>query len=70
MTHNLYTALINVHEDWLDTDNDLHYTTTVLVDAEDIEHVEDKILTFFEKKDIINILLHKVEIIKVFPKIH
>jgi len=70
MTHHEYTASITVHEDWLETDKDIKYDTVVLVEAEDIEQAEQKIIDFFESKDILTKLEHKVIIHKILPKIH
>jgi len=70
MTKNEYTVAVNVHEDYLDTEKDIHYSTVVIVEAEDMGHAENKVLAWFEKSDIEGFVIHKVEIVKVLPKIH
>jgi GTP-binding protein EngB required for normal cell division len=70
MTKNEYTVAVNVHEDYLDTEKDIHYSTVVIVEAEDMEDAEEKVLDWFEKSDIEGFVIHKVEIVKVLPKIH
>ena len=70
MTKNEYTVAVKVHEDYLDTEKDIHYSTVVIVEAEDMEEVEEKVLDWFDKNNIEGFVIHKVEIIKVLPKIH
>jgi GTP-binding protein EngB required for normal cell division len=70
MTKNEYTVAVNVHEDYLDTEKDIHYSTVVIVEAEDMEEAEEKVLDWFERSDIEGFVIHKVEIVKVLPKIH
>ncbi len=70
MTKNEYTVAVNVHEDYLDTEKDIHYSTVVIVEAKDMEEAEEKVLDWFEKSDIEGFVIHKVEIVKVLPKIH
>ncbi len=70
MTKNEYTVAVKVHEDYLDTEKDIHYSTVVIVEAEDMEEVEEKVLDWFDKNNIEGFVTHKVEIVKVLPKIH
>jgi GTP-binding protein EngB required for normal cell division len=70
MTKNEYTVAVKVHEDYLDTEKDIHYSTVVIVEAEDMEEAEEKVLDWFERSDIEGFVIHKVEIVKVLPKIH
>jgi len=70
MTKNEYTVAVNVHEDYLDTEKDIHYSTVVIVEAEDMEEAEEKVLDWFKRSDIEGFVIHKVEIVKVLPKIH
>jgi hypothetical protein len=69
MTHKEFTASISVHEDWVNTDKDIHYTTVALVEAEDIENAEKKVFDWYSKLDT-DFITHKVTIHKVLPKIH
>lgn len=70
MTKNEYTVAVNVHEDYINTDKDIHYSTVVIVEAGDMEEAEEKVLGWFEKSDIEGFVIHKVTIVKVLPKIH
>jgi hypothetical protein len=67
---NTYTIAINVHEDYANTDKDIHYSTVAIVEAETMSEAETKLLEWFEKSDIPNHVTHKVEIVKTLPKIH
>lgn len=70
MTKNTYTCAVDVHEDYADTDKDIHYSTVVIVEAEDMSQAEIKVLDWFEKSDIANLVTHRVKITKTLPKIH
>lgn len=68
-----FTVAVNVHEDYVDSinmDDDIHYSTVVIVDAEDMGQAETKVLDWFEKSDIEGYVTHRVEIVKTLPKIH
>ena len=65
-----FSVAINVHEDYVETEKDIHYSTVVIVDAEDISDAETKVLDWFEKSDVDGYVIHKVEILKTLPKIH
>jgi hypothetical protein len=67
---NTFTVAVNVHEDYVNTDKDIHYSTVVIVEAENIGEAESKVLNWFEKSDIQGLVEHKVEIVKTLPKIH
>jgi hypothetical protein len=69
MTHKEFTASISVHEDWINTDKDIHYTTVALVEADSIEQAEKKVIDWYFKLDT-DFITHTVTIHKVLPKIH
>ena len=70
MSLNTFTVAVNVHEDYVNTEKDIHYSTVVIVDAKDMGEAESKVLDWFEKSDIQGLVEHKVEIVKTLPKIH
>ena len=70
MSTNTFTVAVNVHEDYVNTEKDIHYSTVVIVDAADMSEAETKVLNWFEKSDILGLVEHKVEIVKTLPKIH
>lgn len=65
-----FSVAVNVHEDYVNTDKDIHYSTVVIVDAEDMGDAESKVLNWFEKSDVQGLVEHKVVIVKTLPKIH
>ena len=69
-TTNTFTVAVNVHEDYVNTEKDIHYSTVVIVEAEDMSEAEIKVIDWFEKSDIEGFVIHKIEIIKTLPKIH
>ena len=69
-TSNTFSIAVNVHEDYVNTDKDIHYSTVVIVEADDMESAESKLLEWFENSDIEGVVNHKVEIVKTLPKIH
>ena len=69
-TTNTFTVAVNVHEDYVNTEKDIHYSTVVIVEAEDMSEAETKVLDWYEKSDIEGFVIHKVEIVKTLPKIH
>ena len=68
MTHHEYTVAVSVTENVVDKTID--YSTVVLVEANDIEHAEERVLEWFQKQDIPGKIEHIVKIIKVIPKLH
>jgi len=68
MTHNEYTVAVEVEEKIVD--KIFNYSTVVLVEADDIEHAEERVIEWFEKQDRPGQIEHSVEIIKVIPKLH
>lgn len=72
MTHHEYTVAITVHEKWVDHEKkEIHrsYNTVVLVEADDVEHAENKVINWFEKQDALGVHEHTVIIIKTIPKL-
>lgn len=69
-TPNIFSVAVHVHEDYVDTEKDIHYSTVVIVEAEDMGQAETKVLDWFEKSDIQGLVEHKVKIVKTLPKIH
>lgn len=69
MTHNEYTASITVYEDWAGKENDSQFSTVVIVDADNIEQAEEKVIAYFEHLDVPGTIEHRVFIHKVLPKI-
>jgi hypothetical protein len=67
---NTFSVAVNVHEDYVNTDKDIHYSTVVIVEADDMETAEKKVRDWFENSDIQGLVEHKVEIVKTLPKIH
>lgn len=68
MTHNEYTVAVEVEEKIVD--KIFNYSTVVLVEADDIEHAEERVIEWFEKQDRPGQIEHNVEIIKVIPKLY
>jgi len=68
MTHNEYTVAVEVDEKIVD--EVLTYSTVILVEADDIEHAEERVLEWFEKQDRPGQREHSVKIVKVIPKLH
>jgi len=70
-----YTVAINVSETWLNTSDDenedssINYDTVILVEADDIESAEDKVIDWFARQDN-SFVNHYVTINKTLPKIH
>ena len=46
------------------------YSTVVIVEADDMETAEKKVIEWFENSDIQGLVEHKIEIVKTLPKIH
>lgn len=69
-TSHTFSVAVKVHEDYVNTDKDINYSTVVIVDAEDMSHAESKVLDWFDKSDIQGLVEHKVVIVKTLPKIH
>jgi hypothetical protein len=65
-----FSVAVNVHEDYVNTDKDIYYSTVVIVDAEDMGHAESKVLDWFDKSDIQGLVEHKIKIVKTLPKIN
>ena len=68
MTHNEYTVAVEVEEKIVD--KIFNYSTVVLVEADDIEHAEERVIEWFEKQHRPGQIEHSVEIIKGIPKLH
>ena len=67
MTHHEYTVAVAVEEKIVD--KTFNYQTVVLVEADDIEHAEERVIEWFERHDKPGQIEHKVQIIKTIPKL-
>ncbi len=70
MSKHDYAVAINVHEDYANTEKDIHYSITVPVLADDVQDAEDKIIEWYEKQNIEGFVEFKVKIVKTIPKLY